>query len=206
MDVFQVKPTTVSRVTRTARTKLKSPRLVLLLVVGFIGVVALGALTGFGWTGQMRLDSGDVRYCFWGVPLSTTRMTEPQRTVILRIASGSPILRPVWRTCVTYPLPTSNNSDAMCRQLYREAAAWGDVDSTIARMALEDIAMYIEKTKAQFSLPNSIHVLGPDVVSWNDGHVAPDWRTNESVRMYCEERGYAPPTAHELPDLNGDVP
>jgi hypothetical protein len=153
----------------------------------------------------MRLDSGDVRYCFLGIPLSTKRMTEPQRTAILRIASGSLILRPVWRTCVVYPLPTTNNPDAMCRRFYREAAAWVDVDATIARMALEDIATYIEKTRAQYSLPDSCHVLGPDVVR-RDGRIVDDWRTNEMVRIYCEDRDHTLPTACESSEENGDSP
>lgn len=166
-----------------------------------------GSLTGFGWTAQIRLDSGDLRYCFLSIPLSFDRMPEPQRSAILAIARESGSLPTEWRTCAIYPLPTSNNPDSMCRGFYHEAAAWVAADRTIARMALEDIAAYVRKTKAQYLLPDSVWILGPVVVSWETGAVPADWRTNDMVQMYCENKGYAiPEKPASAPIIHGDNP
>jgi hypothetical protein len=164
-----------------------------IMLCGLALAIAIPLFTEFGKTAQIRLDTGDLRWCIWGMPVGFEDMPEPYRGRILAASQGSTVLRAKWRTCAIYPLPTSNNPDSMCRRFYREASAWCSVDPTIARFALEDIATYINNTKAQWSLPDSIWILGPDVVSWGTGQVTADWRTNHMVQMYCEQRGYKIP-------------
>src|SRR5262249_30049256 len=120
-------------------------------VVIACGLFVATLVTGRGWTGQIRLDCGDLRYCLFGIPLTYDSMPEPWRSSLIAVVKASPVARPVWRTCVTYPLPTSNNSDRMCRRFYCDAAAWVAIDPAIARFAVEDIADYINKTNARYA-------------------------------------------------------
>src|SRR4051794_11018966 len=95
---------------------------VLLVAVGII--LRGGPLT----SADIRLDTGDLRYRYLGVPLSYERMPEPQRSRLLALAAGSNVLRPEWHTCATFPKVGSNNPDRMCRGWYFQASVWAAED------------------------------------------------------------------------------
>jgi hypothetical protein len=172
--------------------------LVVFLVPAVTAIVFYCALTGHGFSGEIRLDTGDLRYCFLGIPYSSRRMPEPERSLLLSVARDSEILKPQWHTCVRYPLPTSNNSDLMCRRFYCHATAWISVDPALARLILEDIAKYVVETDARYSLPESCPMLTPPTVEWEDSgraRVPEDWRDSVGSEWYCEQKGYSPPGA-----------
>ncbi|MFH1746348.1 MAG: hypothetical protein ABIG44_04815 [Planctomycetota bacterium] len=169
------------------------------LAVVVVIVLVLGGgwsvLSGYGWSAQIRLDTGDLRYCLLGIPLQYDRMSEPQRSAILAISSKSPPISSKWVTCAVFPLPTSNNSHWMCVRYYCEVTAWMDVDPVLARMILEDIADYIETTNVMYSLPESHSMLNPGVVEYGkDGkyRVIDGWENDEGVQLYCQRKGYEP--------------
>jgi hypothetical protein len=152
-------------------------------------------------SGEIRLDTGDLRYCYFGIPFRYSHMPQPQRSQLLSVAAGSSILKPQWYTCVTYPLPTTNNPDAMLEGFYFRATAWISIDPRLARMIVEDIATYVKHTNAQAGLPDSFYLVSGFVVSQNSQGrwtVEPDWRQDEEVRDYFTAKGYGPPTTQPL--------
>ena len=142
-------------------------------------------------SGQIRLDTGDLRYCWFGIPFQYDRMPEPHRSKLLALASKSPSIPAKWVTCVTYPLPSSNNTDIMCRDFYELTAIWADEDPKIARWALEDIVDYIRDTHVQYGLPKSCAIF--DVVDRIGRKVEADWRDQDEIKLYCAAHGYVPP-------------
>ena len=143
-------------------------------------------------SGQIRLDTGDLRYCWCGIPLLYRQMPEPERTKILKLAAAPIAIPHQWITCVTYPLHGSNNPDLMCRSFYRRVAIWSDIDPHIARWTLEDVATYIHDTHATHSLPESCVVLESTAIDTITGKPDPDWRKMKDVKDYCLRHSYAP--------------
>ncbi|HUU95110.1 MAG TPA: hypothetical protein VM487_05175 [Phycisphaerae bacterium] len=162
-------------------------------LLAVFAALATALLSGYGVSGQIRLDTGDLRYRFLGVPFRYDAMPEPERSMLLSLAQESDRLSSEWRTCVRYPLPTSNNPDVMCRGYYVYATAWIGVDRRLARLALEDVADYVETTGAQYGLPDACLVLSPLVVeraSDDTLRVIDDWRNHEDVVAYCQMKGH----------------
>src|ERR1041384_6470997 len=95
----------------------------------FIGLLLLvvGYLSG-PTTGEIRLDTGDLRYFWWGIPLRNRPMPEPSRSKLVTLGSKSPAVPADWVVCVTYPLRSSNNTDSMCQSFYRSVAILADED------------------------------------------------------------------------------
>jgi len=138
-------------------------------------------------SGEIRIDTGDLRYCWRGVPLEYRRMPEPERSSLFALASRHPAVPAQWATCVRYPKSYTNNPDFEYRGYYREVAIWAEVDPMIARWAMEDVADHIEKRATR----NFYSVLSFRVV--DQGKVNPDWRDMEAVKDYCLQHGYVPP-------------
>lgn len=172
----------------------KHTLIVLLLAV--VAVLAIAFLSGYGVSGQVRLDSGDLRYRFLGIPYRHERMPEPQRSLLLSIAESSEILKAEWHTCACYPLPTSNHTDWMCRRFYYHATAWVSVDPSLARLIVEDVASYVIETNAEYSLPDSHSMLVPPAVEWDEkggARVRDGWQDDIGAQWYCEQKGYTLP-------------
>jgi hypothetical protein len=166
----------------------------------FLGLIALFVFAAYSYvrgptSGQIRLDTGDLRYCWYGIPVRYRTMPEPQRSKLLALASKAPPISAKWVTCVTYPLPTSNNSDAMCVGFYWSIAIWSDEDPKIARWAMDDVANYILGMPTAAGLPHSFLVLSPFVVDKHTRAVKAGWRDQDWVKLYCADHGYIPPPA-----------
>lgn len=187
--------------------QLPKRRIFLLVGVG-IALCVIWSIVFGPSSADMRLDTGDIRYRYFGVPLIYERMPEPQRSRLLSLASTSSILVAEWHQCANYPLPTTNNTDAMCRGFYTKVDAWIDVDPHIARLAAEDLATYIRVTNARESLPESYALLSGFVVDWTNANryaVRGDWRDDEAVRAYFEAHGVAIPPHNQRLKLTGDA-
>lgn len=162
-------------------------------LLGFLAVMAVLCVMGHGWIAQIRLDCGDLRYCYLGFSVLASPMPEPARTTLTGIADESLTLRPEYHTCEVFPRRSAVPVDQRCRDAYRRVAAWADADRTIARLALEDLAEYIERTDARAGAPACAVILGADVIDSTIGDVLPDWRTNANVIAYCAAKGYPIP-------------
>ncbi len=152
-------------------------------------------------SGEIRLDTGDLRYCYFGIPFSYSRMPEPQRSRLLSLSAGSSILKPQWFTCVTYPLTGSNNPDLMVEGFYSRATAWIPVDPKLAQMIVEDIAKYVKGTNARSGLPDSFYLVSGFLVDQNtqgQWTLDPNWRQDEEVQNYFTAKGYSPATTQPL--------
>lgn len=163
-----------------------------------VGVYGLFLVVGFGCvhgrtSGQIRLDTGDLRYCWFGIPLEYRRMPEPQRSKLLELAAKSPSVPSTWVTCVTYPLPSSNNTDVMCCQFYNSIATWADEGPKIARWALDDVVDYIPHMLSTGGLSDTAYILlSSDLHSTSALRLDPSWRDNYVVKAYCAAHGYTP--------------
>jgi hypothetical protein len=167
-------------------------------ILGIIAVIlALTAILLFsaalGPTSvEIRLDTGDLRYFYFGIPLDYEKMPEPARSQLLSLASQSSILKPQWHSI---PMREgSNNVDGMYFGFYRRAAAWVVVDPRIARWAAEDISTQIDQSGGREGLPQSIGLLS--AVGWTGFGlmaVKPDWNIDRGVLEYLERKNYVLP-------------
>jgi hypothetical protein len=170
------------------------------LAIAFLILLgAYGFLTG-PTSGQIRLDTGDLRYCWYGIPLRYEPMPEPLRTHLLAITSTSPRIPPRWVTVVTYSLRGTNNTDAMCWDFYWYIAVRAKEDPHIARLALDDTVKYIDDTRAESGLPDCTMILSSRIVDRSTQTLDPAWRDNNEVQEYCAAHGYTPPAATTAPD------
>lgn len=156
-----------------------------------ITLVVLLAILGIGWSCQIRLDCGDLRFCFLGVPVQFESMREPERAALIRVSQQSVNAGPDWVWCATEV--GSNRPHRMCNRFYREAAAWAEIDPAISRFMLEDIAEYIRRTHGQRDLPACIVLRSViDVGSKDTARlvVSSVWKKDPAVVEYLRERGY----------------
>jgi hypothetical protein len=153
--------------------------------------------------GQIRLDSGDLRYFYFGIPVYDP-MPEPYRSQIRGLSQNSPILKSQWVTCVVYPLEGSNNPDKMIRRFYYNATAWIKEDPHLASLILNDVGKYvIDAARKDYpgGLPESSELLSGMIVQYNaagDVAVNPDWRADEGVSEYLKAKGYTPPATRPI--------
>lgn len=163
------------------------PRAVLIAVA----LVSLGALYGvirgdFRTSAEVRLDSGDLRYCYFGIPIEYRRMPEPQRPILMTLSSQPAAIRPEWRRCMAFPQRGTNHRDSMCRQWYHNVADWAPTDPIIARMLLEDVALAV-KDGDSYVTPLFCH----PILTWDgSGHrvVEPGWQDDPEVRFYLASK------------------
>ncbi len=172
--------------------------LLILLLMAVAALVRRLITVGPITSADIRLDTGDLRYRFFGIPLKYHRMGEPARSILLRLASKSSVLKPEWHTCATYPLPSSNNSDLMCSGFYVYATVWAKQDPKLAQRMLEDVATYIRRTNATHGLPDSCTLLSPFFITEDNAGklvLKPDWRKDQNFIWYCQHKGIPIPTA-----------
>ena len=170
------------------------PRFIFATIFCLITIFLMVTLDLARTSAEIRLDSGDLRYCYFGVPLVYEQMPEPQRTRLLGLTSGSSVCRNVWHQCAVYPLPTTNNTDLMCRRFYLKLDAWIDVDRDLARAGIEEVGEYIITTRVRNGLPQSYPLMWP-VSEGKDGRmqVRSDWRDDEMIQSYRQSISVIPP-------------
>lgn len=156
-------------------------------------VVMLAYALRSGPSAEIRLDTGDLRYLYWGIPFQYRWMPEPARSQLIVLSAGSNTLKPEWHSCATRV--GSNNADGMCQGFYRKATAWIAVDPHLARMIANDIANYVRNTGVRQGLPDSFGMLAFVLDMDNKGswHVKPGWQQDEMVMDYLQRKGYSLP-------------
>ena len=148
---------------------------------------------GFLTSADIRLDTGDLRFRYLGIPLVYNRMPDPERAQLLAVAGKSSVLRPQWRQCASFPLSSSNHTERMCRDWYTAASAWAVEDPTLARLLLEDVANYIETTHSSSGLPTSSPLLSPSLIERTSSGrwvVRQGWREDADVQKYIASKSY----------------
>src|SRR5262249_23716728 len=113
-----------------------------------IGLLLLLIATVLGWIlligptdAQFRLDTGDVRYIYSGIPGRTLRMDEPERSTIVSLASGSTVLK---TELVSVPHQRALNSQLFGQKMFYRAARWATVNPQMSKALLEDMALYLK--------------------------------------------------------------
>lgn len=130
---------------------------------------------------EVRVDCGDLRYTLLGWVTRQERMTEPTRTLLLKLAETSSTLRPEW-----VQIPYSENPEyrphRMCQTFYERAARWADIDQEIAMVVAEDVADFIRQTHLKSGLPSCVCML------FNTDHLD-GWREDPEVQAYLLRKG-----------------
>lgn len=153
-------------------------------------LIAVVVIVGRGPVVDIRVDCGDLRYKYLGVPVWYESIGEPRRTILLSIAAASGKVEHVWVPVV--PQTTSYCIICEYKQWYRDTADWATADKTISRLMLEELskniinARGVEKAGVQ-----SIFLM--KCMAFNEGVVPADWTDYSEVRKYCELRGYIRP-------------
>lgn len=161
------------------------------LAFGFvIPLFLLLSCLGLGSSVEFRLDTGDKRFVFWGIPVSHRSLRAEQRDANLSLSDAEVPRRWVW--CARQV--GTNDPDAMVSAFYRDAAAWVDVDPEIAKLVRRDIADYLQTTHAARGSPECFVMLWPTVVEREEtgSHVVQDWQKNPDVQAYLARKGYVP--------------
>jgi len=110
---------------------------------------------------------------------------------MLILSARSDVIDSGWYQCAKYPLPTTNNTDAMCRMFFIRAAIWAREDPAIGKLMIEDLAEYIRETRARHGAPE-----GWDLFFWRleeDGQGVrrpmQGWREDEHIQAYLQTNG-----------------
>lgn len=164
----------------------------------FVLIAGYGIIRGdFRTSADIRLDSGDLRYRYFGIPVVYDRMPEPERSKLLALAAKSKIVTNEWRTCAIFPLRSTNNEDFMYRGWYFKVSVWTGEDPDLARLLVEDIAAHLRATNARNGLPASSTLLSgffvqPDVhAGWM---IKQGWRQDQDALDYMASKHFSPAT------------
>ncbi len=158
-----------------------------------VGLVLYAFVYGPLTSADIRLDTGDIRYRYFGIPLVYERMVEPARSTILSLSGGSTVLTPQWMPCESFPLSRwATPRERLYSVRYAAATAWAKVDPKAARLVLEEIAGELSgKTYPSLDSATMLSLLDRDATgTWT---VDPDWRTNPDAVAWLAKRGLVIP-------------
>jgi hypothetical protein len=160
-------------------------------------------LIGYGYirgdlrtSADIRLDTGDLRYRYFGIPLYYQRMPEPRRSQLLALAAQSKILTSQWQRCATFPLQSSCSEDFMWRDRYFRASVWASQDPTLARLMLEDEAAALRNQTFGCHFLNNVYVQMDNTRKWV---VVPGWQQDPDLLTYMAIKHYTPPATQPTP-------
>lgn len=166
------------------------------LVVVTVGTVAL-FLCDVGKNVQVRIDTGELRYTFFGVTYERQRHS---RTIRERILSATRLPPPVpaeWYDCLREGArgPIAGEGSESCTMVYRWyrwASAWSEVDPSITRMILDEIVSWLEggAWRGTTNLKCMAMLLPISLDDSGTPRLSSGWRTNEYVEAYLRAKGY----------------
>jgi len=152
------------------------------------GVLAL-LCSGVAVTVQVRLDTGDQRALFCGIPYQYWPMHREVRDRLLSLRDPQIPSRWVW--CAQQV--GSNCPDAMIWSFYKKASAWVEVDRKIAALVVGDVVTYVATTHGRGGEITFSRMIWTDVVSSDENctpRVLPGWENNPRVRWYLSKKHY----------------
>jgi hypothetical protein len=151
-------------------------------------LIVFGFLTGLiPRVAYIRIDCGDIRYSYMGIPLYIDRLPKSTRDPLLVLAGQSGISAR-W----AYVAPSGFSYDTLggYRNCYYLLANWARVDQNIGRLLLQDMSSHINAANGAHSTWEGMQVLYLDAFN-PDG---PAGSLNDpTVVAYCEKRGYTRP-------------
>jgi hypothetical protein len=107
-----------------------------------LSAIVIGWSVLMGPTGaQFQLDTGDVRWTYFGIPRDTIRLDEPERSTIVSLAAGSAVLKPEW---VSVPYNMTQGPMVFGPKLFYRAARWAKVNRQMSKALLEDVARQVK--------------------------------------------------------------
>jgi len=179
----------MGRFTRALRlinwnTRLPRWSIGIVILIGFVGYSLISGPT----SKQIRLDTGDLRYCWWGICFGYQPMQEPIRSKLLALSAKSPAIEDKWVTCVRYPRLADHHVEVRYLEYYVYITYWDAADPTIARWILEDVTKSIESKT--WGTPLVHEILSSAVIDLSARKLKTNWRENEMVRRYCAAHGY----------------
>ena len=170
-------------------------------VIASLSILAFIAIHGPQTSADIRLDTGDTRVRYLGIPSTYHRMPEPFRSRLLALSSGSRVATPDWWWYESYPRRSGQFNEYRPED-YAAVAIWADADPQLARLMLEDLAADIRNghrtywhTLAFFS--ERFIVAGTD----NRPAVTPNWRSDPALVAYMASKAYTPPAARSAVTL-----
>jgi hypothetical protein len=155
------------------------------LVCAFV----LFSCLGLGSTFQVRLDSGDQRICFWGIPTFHRSIDAEARNSLLSL-NGSEVPK---RWATFHARFGLRYDTRIARDYYEEAAEWVNVDPAIAELILSDLASHVVRGRTD-QPPECSAMLYFTGIQWEGRvrSVAANWRADPHVQRYLASKKYRP--------------
>jgi hypothetical protein len=149
--------------------------------------VVLGARAG-PTSIQIRMDCGDLRFKYFGIPARWEPMPEPARSRLLSAVAGSSTVQPVWLPIV--PQHTSYDHAGAYQSWYHAMAAWADVDPTVCRLLVEEFGNSVKAANGERHVaPRGLRLLHAEDFPAGDT----SWLKDPAIIEFCSERGYVRP-------------
>jgi len=156
-------------------------------------IIVLRVVFGRPDAAELSLNSGDIRYYYFGLPLKYSRMPEPQRTDIVTVTS--PLLKGGSEWAYVPVERTSSDSPPITRfrLFYSQASAWKRADPAICKFIFQDIMDAIHDRRWTDGGIPALRILEySDVFDANLNRVMPGWKVSTSVQDYCQSHSYTP--------------
>jgi hypothetical protein len=170
---------------------------VVLIVIGIFVLAEMGPSST-----DIRVDCGDLRFRYLGVPLSYEYMPEPQRSVLLN--NSAHIAKP-WVSLGSGGKPGSKTykDAAIWRIYFYQDTAWASVDRGLLNEILNDVrALLLKKTPSgkQSNMALSL-ISDPDIVDTDKNIIKSDWEKSPIVKEYISIHNKLHPDARETTPL-----
>jgi hypothetical protein len=134
---------------------------------------------------EIRLDCGDLRYVYLGIPLRYKVMEQPYREELFELGGNANISQ---RWAPVPPRTTSNDNAAQFQNWYRHAAIWSSSDKTLAQLFLKDISESISSGHGlQFQNTDA----GMLLRMASRPSLPVDWQDIKEIQIYCKTHGYS---------------
>jgi hypothetical protein len=140
---------------------------------------------------DVRLDTGDLRYCWYGIPFRWSRMPEPDRSKLVALAALPPAIPARWVNCANSPFALSHGSQIMTQRSFARATYWLDEDPQLARWAMEEAVAPFDATFTSRG-NDAIYVLLQDPQIITPTSVTPAWRSDTDLQEFCRRYGHIP--------------
>ena len=154
-----------------------------------IPVLLFGEMLGPS-SADIRIDTGDLRYRYFGIPVVYRRMPEPYRSGLLAFGRDQDLLRPDWVQCEDFPFGGSGKDYArMFQGFYVKLVPWIGEHRGVARALARDIVRSIKIRK--LGLPRGSYLLDWLTRRGTQGtlRVRSGWRDDPEVQAYLNSSG-----------------
>jgi hypothetical protein len=158
--------------------------LILLTFIAIILVMLLAVPPSI----EIRIDCGDLRYKYFGIPIFVERMPDQYRVTLIATA-GNASVSPAWVKVL--PKQTSNDNAHEYVDRYVAISIWAQADKNIGTLLLQDVSSGIKLANGKYYAPSyGMPLLRPAYVALA---VPDNWLYDQNVIEFCERGGYMRP-------------